>query len=394
MLHRGASLRPGGSPPYRRWPQLLFERAASSSVTCLPCASPRPCWCRPPPRAPRSPFAPAPVGSGLPPALAPRPRAALGSYRRPPSGACVLGLARPPRAPAAHPGPPRLSRPPLRPGASLGLCSTRAPREHLPLASAWPERLRQPPPPATCAPAPRAQPPVAGAAWPLVQLRARWPPALRATRPGRLRASRVQLPPRRLAALPTRRLPRAGFALPWPPCPASRRPPRRSSTRLSAPRPRRLPSLIACRLPPLGRPALSPSRPPPAGSSSRRLAAPRAGLRAVASLRPHRLASPRRLWLRAGSFSPRRAGFTGDPACRLSPNSDDRLRRLPSPSPLGRLRYLPAPPASRLAASPPPAPAPPASRPPAGRLATPMRIAPCKLLCRLEQKRKKKSQAG
>nr|XP_020167643.1 proline-rich protein HaeIII subfamily 1-like [Aegilops tauschii subsp. strangulata] len=166
MLHRGASLRPAGSPPYRRWPQLLFERAASSSTTCLPCASPRPCWCRPPPRAPRSPFAPAPVGSGLPPAPAPRPRAALGSYRRPPPGACVLGLARPPRAPAAHPGPPRLSRPQLRPGASLGLCSTRAPREHLPLASAWPERLRQPPPPATCAPAPRAQPPVAGAACP------------------------------------------------------------------------------------------------------------------------------------------------------------------------------------------------------------------------------------
>nr|XP_020149757.1 formin-like protein 5 [Aegilops tauschii subsp. strangulata] len=109
---------------------LLFERAASSSATCLPCASPRPCWCRPPPRAPRSPFALAPVGSGLPPAPAPRPRAALGLYRRPPPGASVLGLARPPRTPAAHPGPPRLGRPQLRP-------------RRLPLASAWPERLRQ-----------------------------------------------------------------------------------------------------------------------------------------------------------------------------------------------------------------------------------------------------------
>nr|XP_020193485.1 proline-rich receptor-like protein kinase PERK9 [Aegilops tauschii subsp. strangulata] len=126
---------------------------------------------------------------------------------------------------------------------------------------------------------------------PPVQLRARRPPALRATRPGRLRASRVRLPPRRLAASPARRLPRAGFALLRPPCPAGRRPPRRSSMRPSAPSPHRLPSLIACRL-----------------------AAPRAGLRAVAPLRPHRLASPRRLWPRAGSFSPRRAGFTGDPA--------------------------------------------------------------------------------
>nr|XP_020167048.1 vegetative cell wall protein gp1-like [Aegilops tauschii subsp. strangulata]XP_040254084.1 vegetative cell wall protein gp1-like [Aegilops tauschii subsp. strangulata] len=53
------------------------------------------------------PVAPAPVGSGFPPAPAPRSRAALGSSRRPPPGACVLGLARPPRAPAAHPGPPR-----------------------------------------------------------------------------------------------------------------------------------------------------------------------------------------------------------------------------------------------------------------------------------------------
>nr|XP_020170339.1 basic proline-rich protein-like [Aegilops tauschii subsp. strangulata] len=131
MLHRGASLRPTGSPPYRRWLQLLFERAASSSATCLPCASPP----TPPvlvqattPSSPL-PVAPAPVGSDLPPAPAPRSRAALGSYRRPPPGACVLGLARPPRDPAAHPGPPRLSRPLLRPGASLGLCSTRAPRD-------------------------------------------------------------------------------------------------------------------------------------------------------------------------------------------------------------------------------------------------------------------------
>ncbi|XBI50492.1 hypothetical protein VPH35_113883 [Triticum aestivum] len=98
--------------------QLLFAQAASSSTTGLPCASPRPCWCRLPHRAPRSPsrlLRSAPASRRLPRRAPARPWARTSVLRRAPTRLAFPG----------HPAP--LWRPRVRP-ASASHSHARAPR--------------------------------------------------------------------------------------------------------------------------------------------------------------------------------------------------------------------------------------------------------------------------
>nr|XP_040243940.1 skin secretory protein xP2-like [Aegilops tauschii subsp. strangulata] len=104
MLHRGASLRPTGSPPYKRWLQLLFESGPPA-----------------PPRLASRARAPARAGAGDHPEL-PTPRCACPGRLRPPAGS----RAAPPRGPGVVPASsagclraqPRPAAP--RPGGASG----------------------------------------------------------------------------------------------------------------------------------------------------------------------------------------------------------------------------------------------------------------------------------
>nr|XP_020184094.2 basic proline-rich protein-like [Aegilops tauschii subsp. strangulata] len=328
MLHHGTSLRPTGSPPCRRWLQLLFERAASSSATCLPCASPRPCWCSSPrpsssayacPRGLNRRLQPGPSTSCLAPTPRERPRWAtpepsaancparrvvaapppcpMASSARWPWSACPAPAPLGPGAPADSPSP-RLPPAPL-PLCLAGPCRVNAPTR-LPRRVAAPAggRLRlRPRPPARLGRLPKSPcPPVAASASAHGRLLAsagsrsrrarRWPPPPPPT-------AACSPPPASEVAAP------AGGRLrlrPWPPArlarlPKSPRPPAAASAsahgRLHrAPAAGRLASPDSRLRPPPGRPAAgrlaSPDsrlRPPPGRPAAGRLASPDSRLR-------------------------------------------------------------------------------------------------------------------